>query len=194
MPNEQPSPEQDQSLSQAELPVIATRRLILRARSPDDAEALFPAMSDPEIMAWWSRAPFISITELRDHFAPDRAGGWRAWAITREGNDRAVGFVATGEKRQGGVTEIGYMLVREAQGQGIAQEAVAGILDRLFAEGQRRAFADTDPENRGSIALLERLGFRLEGRLRAEWLTHMGVRDSLIYGLLAEEWRGMVAS
>ena len=65
---------QDQSLSQAELPVIATRRLILRARSPDDAEALFPAMSDREIMAWWSRAPFISITELRDHFAPDRGG------------------------------------------------------------------------------------------------------------------------
>ena len=193
MPDEQPSPEPDQSLSPAELPVIATRRLILRARSPDDAEALLPAMSDPEIMAWWSRPPFTSIAELREHFAPDSAGGWRAWAITRDDDDRAVGFVATGEKRQGGVTEIGYLLVREAQGQGIAQEAVGGVIARLFAEGQRRVFADTDPENRGSIALLERLGFRLEGRLRAEWQTHMGVRDSLIYGLVAEEWRGLAA-
>jgi RimJ/RimL family protein N-acetyltransferase len=34
---------------------------------------------------------------------------------------------------------------------------------------------------------LTRLGFTLEGRLRAEWQTHIGVRDSLIYGLLAEE-------
>lgn len=64
------------------------------------------------------------------------------------------------------------------------------VLDRLFAEGQRRVFADTDPENRASRALLERLGFALEGVLRAEWETHIGVRDTALYGLLAREWRG----
>jgi RimJ/RimL family protein N-acetyltransferase len=51
-------------------------------------------------------------------------------------------------------------------------------------------FADTDPENAPSIALLERLGFRREGLLRGEWETHIGVRDSLILGLLRDEWRG----
>jgi RimJ/RimL family protein N-acetyltransferase len=61
------------------------------------------------------------------------------------------------------------------------------LIDQLFVEGQRRIFADTDPDNQPSIALLTRLGFTLEGRLRAEWQTHIGVRDSLIYGLLAEE-------
>jgi hypothetical protein len=25
--------------------------------------------------------------------------------------------------------------------------------------------------------------------LRAEWETHIGVRDSLIFGMLADEWR-----
>lgn len=40
-----------------------------------------------------------------------------------------------------------------------------------------------------SIRLVERLSFRLEGRLRAEWETHIGVRDTLIYGLLKDEWR-----
>ena len=39
------------------------------------------------------------------------------------------------------------------------------------------------------IALLERLGFRREGLLRAEWETHIGVRDSVILGLLRDEWR-----
>ena len=50
--------------------------------------------------------------------------------------------------------------------------------------------AFTDPENAASVALLGRLGFKLEGQLRGEWETHIGVRDSLIFGLLAEEWRG----
>ena len=145
-------------------------------------------MSDPAVMSWWSRAPFASVAELRANFAPSPSG-WRTWAITRQGDDRAIGFVAAGEKRQGGVSEIGYLLARDAQGRGIAQEAVTAVIDRLFAEGQRRVFADCDPENRESIALLERLGFQLEGRLRAEWQTHMGTRDSLIYGLLTAEWR-----
>ena len=189
MVSQDPTANAEASPAAAGIPVIPTTRLRLRERSVDDAEALFGGMSDPELMAWWSRAPFTTIEELRDHFAPSRNAGWRSWAITREGDDRALGFVAAGEKRQGGVSEIGYFLVREAQGRGIAQEAVAAVVDQLFAEGQRRVFADCDPDNRGSIALLERLGFQFEGRLREEWRTHIGTRDSLIYGLLASEWR-----
>ena len=72
----------------------------------------------------------------------------------------------------------------------VAAEAVTRVIDQLFAEGQRRVFADTDPDNVASRRLLERLGFRLEGMLRGEWETHIGVRDTALYGLLREEWRG----
>ena len=171
------------------VPVIATQRLILRAWREEDADALFPALSDPELTTWWSRAPYTDVEELRRDVAARDRGNWRGWVITRIGDDRAIGQVAAGEKRQGGVTEIGYFLAREAHGKGIAREAASGLIGQLFAEGQRRVFADTDPDNLRSIALLERLGFRLEGRLRNEWHTHIGVRDSLIYGLLAEEWQ-----
>jgi ribosomal-protein-alanine N-acetyltransferase len=78
-------------------------------------------------------------------------------------------------------------------GSGYARDAVALLIDNLFAKGERRVFADTDPDNRASIALLTALGFILEGQLRAEWQTHIGIRDSLIYGLLAEEWSTQIA-
>ena len=172
------------------LPDILTARLRLRERRPDDAEALFPTLSDEALMTWWSRAPFGSVDEVRESFVADGgASGWRAWAITRQGDDRAIGYVAVGEKRQGAVSEIGYMLERAAWGSGIAYEAVSGVIDYLFATGQRRVFADTDPDNAPSNGLLTRLGFTLEGRLRGEWETHIGVRDSLIWGLLAKEWK-----
>jgi len=169
-------------------PVLETARLRLRPRTPDDAEALFPSFADPELMTYWSHPPHRSVEETRADFA--RHGeDWRAWTITREGDDTAIGFVAAGEKRQGNVTEIGYMLARPHWGGGIAAEAVARVIDHIFtAEGQRRAFADTDPDNRASRRLLERLGFKLEGLLRGEWETHLGVRDTALYGLLSEEW------
>ncbi len=80
------------------------------------------------------------------------------------------------------------MLSRAHWGGGIAIEAVSAVIDRLFAEGQRRVFADTDPENLASRGLLEKLGFKLEGMLRAEWETHIGVRDTALYGLLPSDW------
>ena len=174
----------------APIPVINTARLILRGRVPDDAEALFPTLSDPDLMRYWSRPPFTSVAELRADFTARDSGTWRAWTITRADDPTPLGFVSAGEKRQGGVTEVGYMLARSAQGSGIAGEALAAVISLLFAEGQHRVFADTDPDNHGSIALLEKLGFQLEGRLRNEWNTHAGLRDALIYGLLAEEWPG----
>src|SRR3546814_9995456 len=88
------------------------------------------------------------------------------------------------------VTEFGYILARDHWGGGIAREAGSAVIARLFAEGQRRVFADTDPDNTASNALLERLGFRRDGLLRAEWNTHIGVRDSVLWGLLADEWKG----
>jgi ribosomal-protein-alanine N-acetyltransferase len=167
-------------------------RLKLRPRQGSDAEALFATMADMQAMRWWSRGPFVSVEELRGYFAPNVASGWRSWAIVRTGEDHAIGFVSAGRKREG-VSEIGYLLARDARGQGYARDAVALLIDNLFAKGERRVFADTDPDNRASIALLTALGFILEGQLRAEWQTHIGIRDSLIYGLLAEEWSTQIA-
>lgn len=174
-------------LTPRETPVIETERLRLRPRTVDDAEALHAIYSDAELMHWWSHGPFDSVEQTRERFA-QVAPEWRCWTITRKSDGAALGFVAAGEKRQGNVTEIGYALARAYWGKGFAAEAVSCVIDRIFAEGQRRVFADTDPENVQSRGLLERLGFKLEGLLRAEWETHIGVRDTTLYGLLREEW------
>jgi ribosomal-protein-alanine N-acetyltransferase len=168
---------------------VKQHRLSLRPRRESDAEALFPTMSHPDSMRYWSSKPFTDISDLRKSFAEteNETSNWKIWAITRLDSDTAIGFVAASTKRKG-VSEIGYMIAREELGCGHGREAVGMLIDKLFGEGQRRVFADVDPDNQPSIKLLETLGFQLEGRLRAEWEMHIGIRDSLIYGLLAEEW------
>jgi ribosomal-protein-alanine N-acetyltransferase len=171
------------------LPVLQSDRLTLRQVRMNDAEALFEILSDDELMTWWSSGPHRSVEETRAYLEPATgSGGWRSWAITRTGDDTALGWVNAHQRREN-VSEIGYILNRSAWGQGIAREAVGLVLDQLFvAEGQRRVFADTDPDNRFSIALLTSMGFVQEGHLRAEWETHIGVRDTLLFGLLRDEW------
>lgn len=173
--------------SPRETVLLETARLRLRPRVIEDADALFHGFADPVQMEYWSGPPHKDVSETRAEFARS-SPEWRRWAITLKGSDTAIGVVAAGEKRQGNVTEIGYVLLREHWGGGIAREAVTAVIDRIFAEGQRRVFADTDPDNAASRALLEKLGFKLEGYLRAEWETHLGVRDTTLYGLLKDEW------
>ena len=173
------------------LPVMVTERMILRPLRVEDAEALHPMYSDAEANTYGSHPSTTSFEESRTRLEKGIADtAWRAWAVTLKGDDTAIGTIASYEKRQGKVTEIGYGLKRAYWGKGLVTEAVAALIDLLFAEGQRRVFADTDPDNKASIAVLQRLGFTLEATLRAEWETHIGVRDTALYGLLRAEWHG----
>ena len=174
-------------------PTILTARLRLRQLTLDDAAALHPMLADSETMTWWSRAATASLEETRDYLAWNASldPGHRCWAITMDGNC-ALGWVVVIVRRHG-VGEIGYILSREAQGHGLAREAVAGVISHVFANGwMRRLSADVDPDNLASIRLLVNLGFRREGLLREEWETHLGLRDSLMFGLLAREWQAPV--
>ncbi|UYY79001.1 GNAT family N-acetyltransferase [Sphingomonas sp. R1] len=168
-------------------PTLTSPRLRLRPRGVEDAEALFPSLADPALMRWWSHPPHETIDQTRASFGRGDPA-WRVWAILPATEDAAIGYVAVGERRAK-VSEIGYLLARSHWGQGLAEEAIATVIEHLFlVEGQRRVFADTDPDNVYSRRLLERLGFRLEGVLRAEWETHIGIRDTTLYGLLKEDW------
>lgn len=93
------------------------------------------------------------------------------------------------------VWEAGCMITPAARGRNLAARALAVAIDETFdRRGARRIFADIDPDNRPSIRTFEKLGFRYEGRLRANWETHIGVRDSVIYGLVKDDPRPWHAS
>lgn len=172
-------------------PTLTTERLVLRQIRIDDAPELFPALSDADQMRWWSSGPHGALAETEAYLVFNAAEDQDhlCWAITRGGDDAALGWVILMEKRTD-VAEIGYILRRDAGRRGFARESVSAVIDFAFSTlCLRRISADVDPDNAASLALLERLGFQREGLLREEWETHIGVRDSLIYGLLRDDWR-----
>jgi ribosomal-protein-serine acetyltransferase len=86
-------------------------------------------------------------------------------------------------------TSLGYWLAESAQGAGTMTEVVRALLDHAFYEWElHRVEVHCAPENRRSRAIPERLGFREEARLRETELIGGGYLDSVVYGLLEEEW------
>jgi RimJ/RimL family protein N-acetyltransferase len=172
----------------AELPVLQTDRLVLRPLIIDDAEAMHHFFSDDEAMTWWSSGPHKTLEETRAYVRVNATDAkYLTWVITENGGE-ALGWICLIPGREG-VAEIGYNLRRSHWRKGYVREAVARIIEHGFADcGLHKIKADTDPENAGSNALLESLGFRREGYLHQEWTTHLGVRDSIIWALLKHEW------
>jgi RimJ/RimL family protein N-acetyltransferase len=172
----------------ADLPTLQTARLVLRALAESDAEAMHHFFSDEEAMTWWSDGPHKTLQETADYVKVNAtADRYLTWVITEDGSD-ALGWIAVIPGREG-VAAIGYNLRRSHWRRGLVGEALSEIIRHCFEDrGLRRLTADTDPDNAGSNALLEKLGFQREGYLREEWTTHIGIRDSIIWALLKRDW------
>lgn len=178
-----------------DLPVLEGTHVRLRPVRDDDIDGLFTVFSDPRVMRWWSRPAMTTRDEAASYAAELRNSFVRreslAWIMAAREDDRCIGtttLYALNPKHR--KAEVGYALRSDRWGRGHAKEAVSLALDCAFGTlGFNRIGADIAPGNDASIGLLTRLGFRHEGHLRQSFCTQVELQDSLIYGMLAEEWQ-----
>ncbi|MGH3772225.1 MAG: GNAT family N-acetyltransferase [Pseudonocardiaceae bacterium] len=109
-------------------------------------------------------------------------------AVTTHTDDQLIGFVRLGLS---GVqaAKLGGAGAMPHWGHGYALDAARTIIDFGFTTlGLHRISGAIGPDNAASIALVTRLGFTHEGRLRDHVFTNGAWRDSILYSLLAHEW------
>jgi RimJ/RimL family protein N-acetyltransferase len=109
-------------------------------------------------------------------------------AVTLPAGDRVIGF---GRLGLAGVraAKLGYAIRASEWGHGYATEAAWLLTEFAFGTlGLHRVSAAIGPDNDASIAVVKRLGFAYEGRLRDHVFTNGAWRDSLLYSVLAHEW------
>lgn len=115
------------------------------------------------------------------------------WVLANTADGPALGRISVYASHKPNVWEAACMIAPAGRGRNLAARGLALLIDEAFATRPiRRIMADVDPDNIPSVRVFEKLGFGYEGRLRGEWETHIGVRDSLIFGLLREDprpWR-----
>lgn len=146
---------------------IVTAALTLEPLRVVHAEAMFELLSDAELHKYLDYSPPPSVEHLRAVYAqlearrsPDGGEQWLNWVVYPHDHP-PVGFVqATIDSQR--TAFVAYILGRKHWGRGYAQDAVRAMLEHLVSVyGVQRCLATVEGDNRRSIRLLDRLGFRL---------------------------------
>jgi ribosomal-protein-serine acetyltransferase len=85
--------------------------------------------------------------------------------------------------------QIGYWITKECEGRGLMHRSAERFVDFLFRKvGLNKVEIHMLPYNTRSIALAERLGATVEGRIRQSYLTNGRLEDIIVTGILRKEW------
>ncbi|MBT8226022.1 MAG: GNAT family N-acetyltransferase [Dactylosporangium sp.] len=171
---------------------LVGKRVVLREFREGDGDDLYAINGDERVTTWLSfdrrtreqtRTALAGILERAQHEARTEY----YLALSRPAVDRVIGGVRLG---LAGVNaaKLGYSVHADHWGQGYATDAVRAMVVFGFRTlGLHRISAAIGPDNAPSVAVVKRLGFQYEGRLRDHVYTNGAWRDSLLYSLLDHE-------
>jgi RimJ/RimL family protein N-acetyltransferase len=175
---------------------ILTKRLRLRPFQADDLPAFVAYRREPEVARYQGWDTAYSMIDAERFLASQEGvefGVMGAWvqlaAIDLLSGalcgDCAVHVVAD----QPATAEVGVTFAPRRQGSGLATEALAAVITKLFDEHElHRVYAEADDRNVAVHRLFERLRFRCQARLvesdrfKREWSTLR------IFAVLRREW------
>jgi ribosomal-protein-alanine N-acetyltransferase len=175
--------------------ILTTDRLILREFVPDDWPAVLAYQCKPEYLRYyeWTGRTAAEVQEFVQMFLDQQEAVPRIkfqLASTLRTTGQLIGNcgirLASAGARQG---DIGYELDPAFWGQGYATEAARAMVGFGFAELRlHRIWSWCIADNKGSAHVLEKLGLRLEGRLRQNEYFKGRWWDTLMYAILEDEW------
>jgi RimJ/RimL family protein N-acetyltransferase len=145
---------------------IETTRLHMRPLRFDDAEP-FRLMTDEPVITdniHFLTTPF-TLADAQNLIKGDGDGLDCFWGVWKRNDVTLIGTVGTHLIRGIDEIEIGYWFAGSTHGHGFGTEAVSATVDAIRrAYADRRIIAECRPENSASWRLLEKIGFRADGR------------------------------
>ena len=147
---------------------ITTARLLLRPHRIEDFADCAAMWADTEVTRFIGGRPFTSeevwarLLRYAGHWA---LHGWGYWVVRARDTGAFVGEIGFADFRRtldppfGDAPEIGWALVPQAQGRGLAREAVAAALRWGDANFPGRTVCMIRPDNARSLRLAGTLGF-----------------------------------
>lgn len=174
--------------------VINTEKLVLRRFSIEDVNDMYNNWaSDPKVAEFltWTAHQSVDFTRelLEEWISKYEDGAYFNWVIELKESGQAIGNISVinlDEKID--AAEIGYCLSRKYWGHGIIPEALKAVMDYLFdVVGLNRVAACHDANNTKSGRVMDKVGMKLEGTMRATGRNNQGI-------LYDKVWHSLIRS
>jgi len=148
--------------------VLETERLTLRHASLDDAAFIVRLLNEPAFLQYIGDRGVRSLDDARGYItarliASYELHGFGLWIVTRTGSPDALGICGLVKRDTLPEPDIGFAFLQEHWRNGIGFESAAGVKRYAFEHLELpRLLAIVNPDNTGSIRILEKLGFAFE--------------------------------
>ena len=173
---------------------LETERLIIRPINLNDKNEIFEYRSDAETNKYQGWIP-ENINNVETFIGKiskniDEPETWFQFVIINKENHKIIGdlgihFFDSDNKQ----VEIGCTLNKDFQNKGFATESLKRVIDYLFKKLKKhRIITSIDPENKSSIRLVERIGFRKEAHFVKSLFLNGKWVDDLIFALIEKDW------
>jgi ribosomal-protein-alanine N-acetyltransferase len=168
--------------------VLETERMLLRAFTLDDVEAMFVLGSDPDIIRYAGNTPFKTVDDARSALIAGTLRdyeiyGYGRFACVLKESGKVIGFSGIKYLDEIEENELGYRFLPQYWGLGLAKEAARVVIP--FAREKlkmSRLVSVIHPDNAGSKNVVAKLGFRYEKNTHLSLVTdsHMELFSTAI--------------
>jgi ribosomal-protein-alanine N-acetyltransferase len=170
-------------------PMLTTDRLILRKLYLDDATEIMKLRSNERVNQYLDRPGCTTIDEAIEFINKITNSVKNEesfyWVICLKDGKKLAGTICLWNiDKEHSRIEVGYELHPDFHGKGIAQEALAKILDYGFNTLKFKTIvAYPNSANERSIKLLEKHNFKKDAALEVEFYKQEPLGDEVIYSL-----------
>jgi ribosomal-protein-alanine N-acetyltransferase len=176
------------------IPLLNTKRLLLRAFDVSDAPAVYEIMKNPAIADTTLKIPYpypagAAEQWISSHHNGVAAGSDYHWAIERLKDGVVVGSIGLHVESAHKRGSLGYWIGMPFWNHGLATEAVGSVVEFGFTTLElNRIEAMCFPRNPASARVLEKCEFKFEGTLMEYLLKNDQFEDASMYSLVRRNW------
>ena len=152
--------------------ILETERLVLRQFSTDDAVFILELLNEPSFIQNIGDRGVRTLEDARSYLlkvpiASYDKNGFGLYLVELKETNESIGMCGLIKREELEDVDIGYAFLPKYWSKGYAVESAMAVKE--YAReiiGLKRLVAITDPENQGSIRVLEKIGLKFEKMVR----------------------------
>lgn len=152
--------------------VLATARLDLRRMTIDDAEFILQLLNDPDFIRFIGDKGVKTVDDARQYIvngpmASYERHGFGLWLVELKPSGIPLGMCGLLKRETLDDVDIGFAFLPRYRSRGYGFESAAAVMQYgRHVLGLKRIVAITDPDNVGSIRLLQKIGLSFDRMIK----------------------------